>query len=191
MLSVGIIAAVCAVILIAGTLAYRRLAHRQTDNQQSVLVASGREFKDDAGNTTPFRIIREQNYIRYPVIESVHEFSLEPLELDWQTTAVPAELDHTLQFRGTATVRPARDDDGLRTAIKNFIGLDRSEMIRAASVSIESTVQQDVQDIPDSRARDTDDEWVDATARRAADELTSFGLVLDDFVVSEVQDDHD
>jgi len=189
MLSVGIIAAVCAIILVAGTLAYRRLSHRQTGDQQSVLVAAGREFKDDAGNPTPFRIIREDTYIRYPVIESVHEFSLEPLELDWQTTAVPAELDHTLQFRGAATVRPARDDDGLRTAIKNFIGLDRSEITRAASVSIESTVQQDVQDIPDVRARNTDDEWVDNTARRAADELTSFGLILENFQISEVRDD--
>jgi uncharacterized membrane protein YqiK len=175
--------------LLGGLIAvgFQTLRYDVSDDE-TVLVVSGRHYRNEHGKPLPFDIIRDGTYIRYPVIETARTFSLTPIEFEWNSVGSPSELDQTLHLRGTAVVAPARDDDALREAIERFAGLEESNIPRIAANAIETTFQRHLQSIPGEIAGDPDGDWVDDIARHAADDLATYGLLLEDLSVDSVSD---
>ena len=159
-----------------------------------VMIISGRKLKiktsDGRAEEVGFRIRRGGGAFILPLVEKVDLLSLEIITLDITTPEVYTRPGVPIVVDGVAQVKIGGDDNSIRTAAEQFLGMTTLQIKDIALQTVEGHLRAIVGTMTVEEIYQNRDQFASSVQEVAVSDLANMGLKIVSFTLKDVRDSH-
>ncbi len=155
-----------------------------------VVIISGRKRRTKDGSVVGYRLIRGGRGFKLPLLESAHRLTLTTRTIEVRPHKALCQGMIPVDIEGRANVKLAgREEDGLEAGIERFLGKGVDAIDKTAQQVLEGALRGVVAGVRPEEANERRLELAQEVGRRAREELSGLGIVLDFFQIQDLSDE--
>ena len=155
-----------------------------------VVIISGRKRQAKDGSIVGYRLIRGGRGFKLPMLESSTRLSLTTRSIEVRPHKALCQGMIPVDIEGRANVKLAgRVEDGLEAGIERFLGKGSNAVDKTAQQVLEGALRGVIASVSPEEANERRLELAQEVAKRAREELSGLGIVLDFFQIQDLSDE--
>ncbi len=155
-----------------------------------VVIISGRKRRTKDGSVVGYRLIRGGRGFKLPLLESAHRLTLTTRTIEVRPHKALCQGMIPVDIEGRANVKLAgREEDGLEAGIERFLGKGVDAIDKTAQQVLEGALRGVVAGVRPVEENERRLELAQEVGRRAREELSGLGIVLDFFQIQDLSDE--
>ena len=154
-----------------------------------ILIFSGRSSKRPDGTTRGYRVLFGGRGIKIPIIETVHEMSLNTIVVPISISNAYSKGGIPLNVDTVANIKISSDRNKIGNAIERFLGRGEEEMQRVAKETLEGHLRGVLATLTPEEVNEDRLKFSDSLQQESAEDIEKLGLQLDTFKILHVTDE--